>query len=253
MLTHSQLKRLISALSLTMATVACSNCADAHQFEDGFVERTVAVRIRDRMGTLEYSFGLNDATMEKFRNNWPNDQALYEEFQQAKESLPVAQPHEKNSPNHERNSIEGEDTDLPEDGTLVNEIDLIRAFAKTATPRLSEGLRIFANEHALTLKLVSATPSARHHATLETIWQFQLPAVPIIRLSVRDTNFLQQPGGIKYSLKTSGTSMTVQSNVAPILIRSTRKSFDTTSVSQRLLAPGIESRIRILQPSNAEK
>ncbi len=262
MLTHSRMKRLTSAALLAMTALAWVNGAShhavAHQFEDGYVERTVAVRIRDRTGTLEYSFGLNDATMEKFRIHWPNDQALYEQFHQAGKNLPAARTHNQTPSNQqsipaEGRRLESEDANEPDEGTLVNEIDLIRAFAKTATPRLQEGLRIFANEQPLPLKLISATPSARHHATLETVWQFQLPAVPIVHVSVRDTNFLRQPGGIKYSLKTSGASMTVRSNVAPILIRSPRKSLDAASVPQRLSEPGIEARIRTLQPDNPRK
>ncbi len=236
-----------------------NNRAAAHQFEDGYVERTVAVRVRDQVGKIEYSIGLNDATMEQFRHRWPDDRELYEKFQQDSSNrqsshqpstgttTPVPQ---QPSPELASGLPTDKDLNLPEDGTLVNEIKLIEAFAKVAAPHLQSGIRVSVNSSPIILKLVSAAPSPRHHATLDIIWKFELTDAPLIDLSVRDTNFLRQPGGIKYSLKTSGTSMTLRSNVAPILIRSTRIGLDVTSVKNRLLAPGIEARIRVLQPAD---
>lgn len=239
---RSRFKISIIAMSLT-AAVLCTDNVLAHKFEDGYVERSVAVRIRDREGRIEYSIGLNDATMEKFRHAWPDDQALHEQFQADQ----IAQAGKRNQPTPEPDTLADDLINLPEEGTLVNEIELIRAFAKTAAPRLNTGLRVMVNQQPVTLKLVSSEPSAKHHATLETIWKFELPSDPIVRMSVQDTNFLRQPGGIKYSLKTSGSSMTLQSNVAPIIIRSKRIGLDSISVQQRLLAPGITAKIRVLK------
>lgn len=233
---------------LTLAAILCPNCAVAHKFEDGFIERAVAVRIRDREVQILYLIGLNDATIKKFIDQWPNDQKLYSQFHGEsieKTTAPITAT--------EKNAAPSETPiNLPEEGSLVNEIQLIRAFAKSAAPRLKAGLRVLVNEKPVDLKLVSSEPSARHHATLETVWKFRLPQLQqlppngLMDLSIRDTNFLQQPGGIKYSLKTSGSSMTIRSNVAPILIRSTRIGLDSVSVKQRLIAPGIEARIRVL-------
>jgi len=238
----------ITVLSLTAVAVLCTDSALAHKFEDGYVERTVAVRIRDREGRINYSIGLNDATMEKFRRTWPDDQALYEQFQ-ADQAAAVGKQNRlalNSKPTAE------DQINLPEEGTLVNEIELIRAFAKVANPQLKMGLRVIVNKQPVTLKLVSSEPSARHHATLETIWKFELPSDPVVLLSVRDTNFLRQPGGIKYSLKTSGSSMTLQSNVAPIIIRSRRLGLDSISVQQRLLGPGITAKVRVLQQQDSD-
>lgn len=239
---HFRLRRLIVPFSLTLATVLSTDQAGAHQFEDGYIERAVAVRIRDRHVRIEYSIGLNDATMKKFMHRWPNDQGLYEQFQQEQ-----TENNAKPNPDDQKNDSPTEQPiNLPEDGSLVNEIDLIRAFAKVATPQLKNGLRVLSNNQPLILKLVSATPSPKHHATLETVWTAQLPPDAMVELSVQDNNFLQQPGGIKYSLKTSGSSMTLRSNVAPILIRSTRIGLDSVTADQRLLAPGIKAGIRVL-------
>ena len=239
--------------SLGMAVFMLMNCwctaaTLAHQFEDGYVERTVAIRIRDRVGTVEYSIGLNDATIKLFSNAWPQDAELFAQLQKASSTQPADQEPAAPEPNT-RSPVE---SNLPQDGSLTNEIALIRAFAKLSTPHLESGLRIVANGKRLKLSLISATPSARHHATLQTSWQFHLPADPTIKLQVRDTNFLQQPGGIKYSLKTSGSSMTIQSNAAPILIRSARIELDQLDVLQRLQQRGIVARIRVVQPSEIE-
>ena len=226
--------------------------AVAHQFEDGYVERSVAVRIRDRDVRIEYSVGLNDATMKKFMDRWPNDQTLYQKFQ----SEQIKQNGKSDQVDSKLNSLDSsteKPLNLPEDGSLVNEIELIRAFAKVAAPQLREGLRVLSNKQPIELKLVSATPSSKHHATLETVWTFQLPPNATVDMSVQDTNFLKQPGGIKYSLKTSGTSMTVRSNVAPIQIRSARIVLDSVAVRQRLLAPGIQAGIRVLAKASSKQ
>jgi len=225
-----------------LAAVLWTDHAVAHQFEDGYIERAIAVRIRDRHVRIEYSIGLNDATMKKFIHRWPNDQALYKQFQKT-QIEDIASP----NPNDQKSGAPTEQPiNLPEDGSLVNEIDLVRAFAKVATPQLKNGIRVMSNNQPLILKLVSATPSAKHHATLETVWTTHLPSEATVELSVQDANFLTQPGGIKYSLKTSGSSMTLRSNVAPILIRSTRIELESVTAEQRLLAPGIKAGIRVL-------
>lgn len=248
----SHLPRLnlqIIATWLTLAAFVWPNEAVAHQFEDGYIERAVAVRIRDRDVRIEYSIGLNDATIKKFIEHWPNDQKLYEEAhgELSNRTGTTIATNDKSSTPAET------PINLPEEGSLVNEILLIRAFGKLAAPHLKVGLRVLVNEKPMVLKLVSAQPSTKHHATLETVWKFQLPHDSMAKMSIQDTNFLQQPGGIKYSLKTSGSSMTLQSNVAPILIRSTRIGLDSFSVTQRLLAPGIEATIRVLPTSEAGK
>jgi hypothetical protein len=248
----SHLPRLnlqIIATWLTFAAFMWPSKAAAHQFEDGYIERAVAVRIRDRDVRIEYSIGLNDATIKKFIEHWPNDQKLYQQFHDelSKKTVSSATHKEENAATAETPII------LPEEGSLVNEIQLIRAFAKLAAPQLKAGLRVMVNKEPIALKLVSAEPSSKHHATLETIWRFQLPPDSMAKMSIQDTNFLKQPGGIKYSLKTSGTSMTIQSNVAPILVRSTRTGLDSLSVTQRLLVPGIEAKIRVLPVTKAER
>ena len=241
---------------LTLAAILCPNRAVAHQFEDGFIERAVAVRIRDREVRIEYSIGLNDATMKKFIDHWPNDQELHEEFHgELIEGLEPPIPGNKKNVAPVEKPAEAP-INLPEEGTLVNEIQLIRNFAKVAAPQLTAGLRVSVNKKPIDLKLVSAEPSGKHHVTLETVWKFQLPQLPsngLVELSVQDTNFLQQPGGIKYSLKTSGSSMTLRSNVAPILIRSTRIGLDSVSVRQRLRSPGIEAGINVLPEPGVDK
>lgn len=247
-----------------LVLITCPTNAVAHQFEDGYVERTVAVRIRDRSGTIEYSIGLNDATMAKFGEQWPDDVALFEQFRQSQMDG-VSDPHQTrrdtDPANHDTRiggtSINSPPIDGiqngPEDGALINEVKLIRAFAKTATPHLQLGIRVLANEQPLKLELVSSSPSPRHHATLQTVWKFELPQESIVRLSVQDANFLRQPGGTKYALKTSGASMTLQSNVAPILIRASRINLDGLGVAQRLKAPGIEAKIKFFQAFDLPK
>ena len=238
-----------TVMSILLVAILWVDAAVAHQFEDGYVERSVAVRIRDRDVRIKYSIGLNDATMKKFMDRWPNDQVLYQKFQN-EQIEQIGKPGQGGKKLNSLDSPLEKPLNLPEEGSLVNEIELIRAFAKVAAPQLREGLRVLSNKQPIELKLVSATPSSKHHATLETVWTFQLPPDAMVELSIQDTNFLKQPGGIKYSLKTSGSSMTLRSNVAPIQIRSTRIGLDSVDIRQRLLASGIQAAIRVLVDSD---
>ncbi len=48
----------------------------AHKFPDGYVERTIAVVVRDRRVLVEYSVGMNDNTMKQVVDQWRNVQSL---------------------------------------------------------------------------------------------------------------------------------------------------------------------------------
>ena len=58
--------------SIIAALIACScvTGAIAHEFKDGFVERTMAVVVRDQTAIVEYSVGMNAETMRQVVDRW---------------------------------------------------------------------------------------------------------------------------------------------------------------------------------------
>ena len=47
--------------------------ANAHELEDGFVERSVAVIVRPGEATIKYSIGANETTRQQLANSWSGD------------------------------------------------------------------------------------------------------------------------------------------------------------------------------------
>ena len=64
---------LIVAMTLGLAS---SPRSAPHKFEDDFVERTLAIVIRDNVATAEYSIGLNESTLNQLLDQWEKEAAL---------------------------------------------------------------------------------------------------------------------------------------------------------------------------------
>ena len=219
----------------------------AHQFEDGYIERTIAVRIRDRQGEIEYAVGLNDATIDQFLANWPDDRRLAKELED--QDRPDGPQQIK--PPAQLVAEKAGSEEPPVEGALINELELVRQFAEVATPHLSKNLTIQIGDQVLPLTLIAAEPSSRHHATIIVRWRFTLPAAETMQVEVRDRNFLVQPGGAKYALKTSGDTMLIRSNVAPILVRAQRSVLNTVSAWARWQAPVISVTVKRVNSQRA--
>ena len=57
-------------LSIVLTLGLATKCPAPHEFEDGFVERTFAVVIRDDLATAKYSIGLNESTLRDLLDHW---------------------------------------------------------------------------------------------------------------------------------------------------------------------------------------
>ena len=71
--------------TLILLSAGISSAAP-HQFEDGFVERTLAVVVRDNLATAEYSIGLNESTIETLLAEWESESRV----KQDSEPIPEA-------------------------------------------------------------------------------------------------------------------------------------------------------------------
>ena len=57
-------------VALAFGSILVANAGEPHKFDDGFVERTMAVVIRDKTGHVEYSIGLNESTVRDLLGTW---------------------------------------------------------------------------------------------------------------------------------------------------------------------------------------
>ena len=64
--------KTILIVALTLGLAASSPSAP-HKFEDGFVERTLAIVIRDNAATAEYSIALNQSTLNELLDQWKKE------------------------------------------------------------------------------------------------------------------------------------------------------------------------------------
>ena len=65
--------KIIFLITLTLGLVTTG--PTPHEFEDGFVERTLAIVIRDDVATAEYSIALNETTLQNLLDRWQKTEA----------------------------------------------------------------------------------------------------------------------------------------------------------------------------------
>ena len=233
---------VVAIVSFVLMHVILSTKSEAHEFEDGFVERSMAVVIRDDIARVEYSIGLNPKTKDQLIKFWtsharrpsttPNEATLGE-------TSPVA-------------SSESVD------------------FLKLAGDQVSRRLRVAINDDLVTPRLISSLASSRHHVDVTVTMEFAISldrvTVPTV-IEIADRNFFpsnflnlsvtEKPHGVmeqdsggqfreelradnsapnetqlrpapfggafRYAIKAKGGAVLNRSNVASILIRAKRQ------------------------------
>jgi len=226
--------------------------ADGHEFEDGFVERSVAVVVRDEVARLEYSIGLNPSTRQQLIEFWQSTDGLEGETKGSLEEV---------------------------SGSGQQSVD----FFQLAADHLSRRLDIVVDNQPVEHTIISALPSSRHHVDVTVTLEFNLPSVdgqiPIM-IEITDGNFFGRPmakeelppvtqknrrsvakskkttrtepapfgGGFRYALKTAGSTVLSSSNVASILIRADRHLDDNLSDQQLDTAFKIKAKVAYIRP-----
>ena len=196
-------------LLLTLIALCISPSAiEAHELEDGFIEKTVAVVVRDHLATVEVSLGINPATMKQQLEKWQSE-SLQSEL---KAELPKQDLEKGQDP---------ENAQTPEsDLSKVEEIE--NAFRLYAFEQFAKELKVSLDGQSTKLSKVSVEQSSRHHFAMIAKYSFAIPKQQRVQLVIEDQTLKSMKGGSRYSLKTKGKSILFKSNVAPIIVRAKR-------------------------------
>ncbi len=227
----------------------------AHELADGFVERSVAVKVRNNLATIEYSIGLNPKTRQQLIEFWASQSSL----------LPKQR--------------EPSDAQTQRLNAALRSPD----FLELAGTNVSARLKVWVNQELVPLDFVSSLASSRHHVDLTVTVEFHLSlehARDSAELTICDGNFssvaprnhrtispivgdgngltvvskdmpvvksqlVPAPfsGAFRYALKTSGTTVLNRSNVAFILVRSQRRLDAEISPEDRASAYKIQAEV----------
>ncbi len=184
-----------------------------HDLPDGFVERSTAVLIRDRLIKIEYAVGLSAGTMRSLLAQWN-------------------EPFEG-----------GWDQPDVDDETVRSE------FIKRAPGHLMKGLKLRLDEHEVELEVERAERSSRHHYDLELSLRATLPERPgMWRMDWDDENFLDLDGAVRKACKAAGRSLLIRSNAAPIIVRAERVELGKLPSEKRRAAVRIQATVKWMGP-----
>ena len=277
--------KLITFLTFPLALVSALSPYPiaAHRFDDGFVERSMAIVVRNDIASVEYSIGLNDVTIQQLLNEWNPAQSA----DQA-ESIPVENPVEneaqsksdktKSEPTGQRNVDSAQDNGnanqtlndsansisaksqsekkkKDDAGPHSHDFALFAKFKKTAAQSITDRIQIQCDGKILKTKNVSIINAPRHPFSLTVSFEFVLPTdegkPKTVQLNIVDRNFAKQSGAVRYAIKTRGKAMLLQSNVAPIIIRADRVDVEPVKNSETITQPCVEARLKTFPTSKS--
>ena len=261
----------------------------AHEYEDGFVERSLTITIRDGVGYGEYQIGLNANTAaqvlklaEQLRQQARLASATQQQSSAAGETAtaveastdplvelnpvvdkpdavskvdvtPRAVPPKEESPKEESPKEESPKV-VPNQsvGTGVGEhltdLAMIKRFGELQRQWFAGRLKLACNGQQVALSKVSIEPAARHPFSVVVKFQFSVEAKQaideqgkadnkkaagatskpdssqgsVVDFQVTDGLFSGHHGATRYALRSRGSTMVLQSNVAPALVRADR-------------------------------
>ena len=261
----------------------------AHEYEDGFVERSLTITIRDGVGYGEYQIGLNAKTAtqvlklaEQMRQQAVSVKAAQQQPSAAGETAPAAgavtEPSVERVPlmNEPEAALKvdrspkamtpkavtpeggspkgGSPKGVPNQsvGTGVGEhltdLATIKRFGELQEHWFAGRLKLARNGQPVALSKVSVEPAARHPFSVVVKFQFSVeakqaveeqgkaeqnkaagptskpdsPQGSVVEFEVTDGLFSDHHGATRYALRSRGSTMLLQSNVAPALVRADR-------------------------------
>lgn len=198
--------------SFSIATGSASVIAAVHELEDGVIEKTVSVVVRDHTATLQLAIGINPSTMNKQLEKWEA-----ESKEQVGETDPAA---------------------------TADDVESIEnRFRQYAFQRFSEEIKISIDQRKMPLTKVSVEPSSRHHFSLIATYSFEIPKRQRVELIIEDQTLKSMKGGSRYSLKAAGKSILFKSNVAPIIVRAKRNELAKLTEKQLAKVSRIEAQV----------
>ena len=100
--------------------------------------------------------------------------------------------------------------------------------------RLPSEVTVLFNGTSVPLRSAVIQKSLRHHFSYTAEFLFELPQGKDGELKIVDQSFQKMDSAIRYSIKTVGSAMLLRSNVAPIIVRSTRHDLSKMDEATRL-------------------
>ena len=192
----------------------------AHELEDGFVERAVAVVVRPGEATVSYSIGANENTRQQLIDRWSADEET-------------------------ENSAAAEPPAAEEQGQEEDNADFLAIVGDAVV----KGTAVEVDGNPVALELVEVIPTPRHHVEATVVMRLKLPS-PVegagsVVLTLYDRNFetlqsVSEPGtettasdaedvpaalsgAFRYAIKGAKGVMLNRSTAAPILVRAKRR------------------------------
>ncbi len=216
--------RPMSAIVLSVCAVVLLAAAEAnaHELEDGFVERSVAVVVRPGEATISYSIGANETTRQLLANEWSIDGGA------------MTEP----------SIVEGIKGQAQESSDV--------AFLRHVGEAVMRRMTVEADGEPIGLELVEVMPTPRHHVEATVVMRVKLPsplagaksillkfydrnfqkcrspasvAVPVLEATPLDWRHVPvaMGGAFRYALKGANGVILNRSTVGPILVRAKRK------------------------------
>ena len=206
---------LTSASILALLVIPRTSCL-AHEYPNGFVERSLSIVLRDNVAYGEYSIGLNQATAESFLRKSKVPKFASTTTRSALPGrLATAEIEILAPPNAA--------------GEHLTDLETIQRFAKSPTVWFQNHLNISINSKPVKIKNVQVSPASKHPFSILVKFRFSISSASVdtakpnkYRLSIKDGIFPSYEGAVRQALKVKGSGMLINSNVAPILVRAQR-------------------------------
>ena len=205
----------------------------AHELPDNFLEKTLAVIVRDRSVQIEYSLGVNDRTLADLVKIWRREETVRT---QTTDSNPGA----ANVP------------DAANSDDSPTEPELADQFRQLAFDKIADQLKVLIDGKAIRLEKVSVESTPMHHVSISARFSFSIPDRESMKLLIDDQCFKNLDGASRYSLKAMGSALIIRSNVAPIIIRAPRHELAKLTMEQRSKVSRIEANIGLVRQQPKE-
>ena len=154
-------------------------------------------------------------------------------------------------------------------GEHLTDLATIARFGDLRQQWFTDHLKLVIDGQAVELEKVSVEPAARHPYSVLVKFQFSLekkkatedpsaavgepktdvktdsPANRTVGLQVTDNLFAGHAGATRYALRARGSTMLLQSNVAPVLVRAERVEIEPKAAIKNVGSPTIEAKLTV--------
>ncbi len=150
-------------------------------------------------------------------------------------------------------SIQAAPSESPSKSTKATEShqiepQLLERFQNLAINEIPKRIGVFVDEQVIELELATHGAPPRHPFAITIKFEVKLKESQQMRLRVTDSNFPNQIGARRSSLKVSGKSMLFQSNVEPVLLRAERVMLGKFTKAAKDESKVIEAKLSIIAP-----